>query len=752
MLVKTNDRIFFVVMFLKAVKRHSVSKQLPLHLILIIPFVLQIFAIVGLTGYLTISNGYKAVNTVASELRNEISVRINQQILNYLEKPYIVNQTLASAISEGQINLTDVQGLEHYFWRLVNQNTVDFLQIATFEGSSVLIERLEEGFIVARTADKSILPNRKSYRLNNQGQRAEVLKIQTFDPHTRPWYKAALKAGQPTWSEIFLGSTGSSKATIALSEPIYSPTGKFLGVQNSNFRVSKIHEFLKSVKVGHTGQTFIIDKAGNLIASSVIKQPYKIKDSKLEQIPANKIENPAIRFTAQALFKRFGNLSVIKDNQQLDFLLHGKRQFVQVSPIQDGRGIDWLSVVVLPESDFMAQIHANTRTTILLCLAALAVAIVLGIYTSQWIARPIMFLSRASEAIARGALSQNVEIPHIRELGVLARSFNRMAQQLRESFTTLEQTNHQLEQRIEERTSELKNTLQNLQRAQAQMIAEKMSSLGQLVAGVAHEINNPINFIHGNVYHLSDYTHNLLELLQLYQTEFPNPTFAIQNKIDEIDLEFMNEDILKILSSMTVGTEQIREIVKSLRTFSRLDEAEVKQVDIHEGIETTLLILQHRLAANTKHPEIEVIRDYGNLPLIECYSGQLNQVFMNILINAIDAIEQLKAQPTSQEIKHNTSQITIRTSAINLDWVEIAIADNGLGMSEDVQQRIFEPFFTTKPVGKGTGMGLSISYQIIVDKHNGKLNCLSSLGEGTKFVIQIPVRQEFKLFGHLFVE
>ncbi|MDZ8186237.1 MAG: ATP-binding protein [Nostoc sp. ChiSLP02] len=738
-------------MLFKALKRRSVSKQLPLHLILIVPFVLQIFAIVGLTGYLTISNGYKAVNAVASKLRNEIGVRINQQILVYLEKPYIVNQTVGSAISEGQIDLTDIQALEHYFWRLVSQNTVDFLQVATFEGTSVLIERLPEGFIVARTADKSILPNRKSYRLDRQGQRAELLKIQHFDPRTRPWYKAALKAGQPTWTEIFL-PPNSSKVTIALSEPIYSPTGKLLAVQSSNFRVSKIHEFLKSVKVGHSGQTFIIDKEGNLIASSVIKQPYKINDSKLEQIPANKIENPTIRLTAQALLNRFGNLNVIKDNQQLDFLLNGKRQFVQVSPIKDGLGIDWLSVVVLPESDFMAQINANTRTTILLCLAALVIATVLGIYTSQWIARPIMFLSKASEAIADGELYQNVEIFMVRELGILARSFNRMTQQLRESFTTLEQTNYQLEQRVEERTSELKNTVQNLQRAQTQMIAEKMSSLGQLVAGVAHEINNPVNFIHGNVHHLSNYSQNLLELLQLYQTEFPYTSSEIKDKIDDIDLEFLTEDMVKILSSMKVGTERIREIVKSLRTFSRLDEAEVKQVDIHEGIETTLLILQHRLAANARHPEIEVIRNYGNLPLVECYSGQLNQVFMNILINAIDAIEQVKTQRSSEEIQHNPSQITIRTSAINLDWVEIAIADNGFGMPADVQQRIFEPFFTTKPVGKGTGMGLSISYQIIIDKHNGKFNCVSSLGEGAAFVIQIPVRQQLNKSVSLTVE
>lgn len=269
-----------------------------------------------------------------------------------------------------------------------------------------------------------------------------------------------------------------------------------------------------------------------------------------------------------------------------------------------------------------------------------------------------------------------------------------------------------------------------------------MSSLGQLVAGVAHEINNPVNFIHGNIAHLNEYTQDLLRMIYLYQQRHSSYDPEIQAFAEEIDLEFLIEDLQKMLSSMRMGTERIRNIVLSLRNFSRIDEAEFKAVDIHEGIESTLLILQHRLKAKSDRPAIEIIRDYGNLPQTECYAGQLNQVFMNILVNAMDALDEVNAQRTCEEIKENPAQITIRTLVSDSQWIEIAIADNGLGMPEQVQNRIFDPFFTTKPVGKGTGMGMAISYQIIVEKHGGKLDCFSTLDKGTEFIIQLPIRQQ----------
>ncbi|NJL88954.1 MAG: histidine kinase [Coleofasciculaceae cyanobacterium SM2_1_6] len=359
----------------------------------------------------------------------------------------------------------------------------------------------------------------------------------------------------------------------------------------------------------------------------------------------------------------------------------------------------------------------------------------------------------------------------------------------------LQKLTQELEIRVEERTSELSKALRDLQQAQTQLVqTEKMSSLGQLVAGVAHEINNPVNFIAGNLGYAMDYADILLKLIDLYQGCYPQPSPEIIEALEEWEVDFLVEDFPKMLSSMKLGTDRIQKIVLSLRNFSRMDESDCKSVDIHAGIDSTLMILQSRLKASFDRPEIKVIKEYGNLPLVECYAGQLNQVFMNIIANAIDALEEAcryyndVSGNTSGNISHNVSeevsnytknavkstsyyssaiiadqeianspklsssaynsprkiiaspilQITICTELINKNYLRIRISDNGLGMPEEVRQKIFNPFFTTKPIGKGTGMGLSISYQIITDKHKGKISCVSSDQKGTAFIIDLP--------------
>jgi signal transduction histidine kinase len=263
-----------------------------------------------------------------------------------------------------------------------------------------------------------------------------------------------------------------------------------------------------------------------------------------------------------------------------------------------------------------------------------------------------------------------------------------------------------------------------------------------MVAGIAHEINNPVSFIHGNLSHLDGYTQDLLSLIQLYQQSYPQTTPEIEQFLGNIDLEFLKVDMPKTLSSMKIGTQRIREIVLTLRNFSRLDEAEMKPVNIHEGIDSTLLILQNRLQAKAKSPGIEVVKNYGSLPQIECYAGQLNQVFINILLNSVEALEKFNQKRTVAEMNNNPSRITISTQLLNSDMVAISIKDNGIGMTPSVKKRLFDPFFTTKPVGEGTGLGLSISYQIVVEKHHGKIECISEPGQGAELVIQIPLKQK----------
>jgi signal transduction histidine kinase len=388
----------------------------------------------------------------------------------------------------------------------------------------------------------------------------------------------------------------------------------------------------------------------------------------------------------------------------------------------------------------------RVRIIVASMLLSIVIAAILALYTSQAIAQPIRSVTNVAQQVAEESnFTLRAPITTSDEVGVLATSLN------------------QLIHRIAVYTEELKQ-------AEVQLIqTEKMSSLGAMVAGIAHEINNPVNFIYGNIDYANNYFQDLLTLLRLYQQNYPVPNSEIQNQLDEIDFDFLARDLPKILSSMKDGTNRIREIVLSLRNFSRLDEAGMKLVNLHEGIDNTLLILNSRLKRG-----IEVIKQYGDLPLVECAPAQLNQVFMNLLCNAIDAIASrlpadsalavanandalkmgsgeedtgncaLSASPRHRVTVSSTiPTIWIRTEVANQDWVVIKITDNGSGIPPAIKGRIFDPFFTTKEPGKGTGLGLAISYQIII-QHHGKIEVNSTPGQGTEFTITLPILEPNK--------
>ena len=598
------------------------SKKISLRLLLILPFILQIFGAVGLVGYLSFQNGQKAVEELANQLMLEVGERISERLNLYLETPHLVNQLNKDAIDLGQLDLEDLPSMEPHFWRQSQLfNLISYIQFGSNSGEFVGLAVNDDGTFAYQVTDfTGVL---QTYAIDEQGKRGKFLQTSpNFDPRRRPWYIVPKQADKPAWTPIYAWVNPPTLA-ITLGQPYYDKTGKFQGILATDLTIAQISDFLRSLKIGKSGKTFILERSGLLIATSSTESPFMIKNKTPERLAASESRDMITRSTFKYLTDYFDNLTSINSRQQLSFTIAGQRQFVQVMSINDRRGVDWLSVVVVPESDFMEQIDANTRTTILLCLAALGIATILGIFTAHWITKPVLRLSQASEAIAAGKLEQNVGKYRVNEIDILAQSFNRMAQQLRESFAKLARTTEELEIRVKERTAELaaanaeitqlneKLQAENLRlgaeldvaRQIQQMILPKPEELEGIEGLELAGFMEPADEVGGDYY-------DVLEM-----------DGVVTLAIGDVTGHGLESGLLMLMTQTAVRTlQQIREHdpVRFLDTVNRTIYRNVQRMNSEQNL--TLAILNYsegRVSISGQHEETLVVRAGGHIERID---------------------------------------------------------------------------------------------------------------------------------------
>ena len=674
------------------------SDSTSLRTILIVSFVWQTCAVVGLVGYLSHRNGQNAVNDVVAQLRNEITISIKEHLDNYTSKPHIINQLTVDAIERGDLNLDlDRRSVkaERYLWqtmRLFGKN-ITWISLGSQRGGEYLgIYRNEKDRYLEIVVSNSSTTNQNHYYLlDSLGNRTGAKRIPVkskYDPRIRPWYFEAVQADKRIWTPIYKGFD-IDKALISASQPIYNGTGNLLGAIAVDISLENINQFLSTLKIGKTGKTFMVESSGLLVGTSTNESLFKInqQEQQYQRLNAINSSDPLIQATAKYLKQHFGNYNNINQRERFEFNYNAERQFVDILRYQDKSGLDWFIVVVIPESDFMEQINTNTRTTISLCVAALVVSVLVGILIAQWITKPILDLSVAAKAISSGEWKQIAEVKGGKELGQLANSFNRMVTQLQESFALLEVQNTSLK-----RLDRLKD---------------------EFLANTSHELKTPLNGIIGIAESLLDGATGTLS----------DPTRAN-------------------LGAIATSGKRLANLVNDILDFSQLKHKDIKlqltAVSVREI--TEIVLTASRPLIGNKHLQLKN-NIPPDLPSVLADENRLQQILYNLVGNAIKFTENGLVEVSAQLVSGD-GETRKREDRPKSDYLAISVHDTGIGIPKDRLDRIFTSFEqadgSTARIYGGTGLGLAITKKL-VELHGGRITVESTLGVGSKFTFELPI-------------
>ena len=675
--------------------------RLPLRTVLIVPFVAQIFAAVGLVGYLSFRNGQAAINNLAAQLRVETSKRIDVHLHEYLDNSRRIAEISADAFAQGLIEPTDLRKIGRFFWKYREVYDFDgefgFLLFGSIERDHVSVgEHFDDGRITineinSRSSDRSF----RVYEADSQGNQTKLLMkdddyINQFQKEA--WYAEQIARKRMLFTSVYQWETSPFPLNIAASVPVYDRQQKLIGAIAIEKRISNISTFLKTIKVGKYGKIFIIERNGLMIASSSSEEVFDLENGTPKRLNAVDSKETLISESVKYILQKKGDFENIKNSQTFDFYINGRRQFLQIAPWTNKWGVDWVVFTIVPESDFMEQIEENTRITILLCLVALVLASALGIYTSRWITQPISIIIQASEAMKKGNLNQQVNLSKVDELSKLAQSFNRMAQQLRESFSALEKNNQELESRVKERTTELATAKEKAE------VANQAKST--FIANMSHELRTPLNAILG-----------FAQIMTRSQT-LPNEhqeNVSIINRSGEHLLTLIN-NVLD-LSKIEAGRITLNQ----------------KNFDLHRLLDDLHDMFQ--LKAADKDLQL-LLEPAPNLPrYIRTDEVKLRQILINLINNALKFT--------------SAGGICVRSQRIDSQKIAFEVEDTGTGIAPEDLDKLFEAFTQTesgKQAQEGTGLGLPISRKF-VQLMGGDMRVSSQVGQGTIFSFEIQVEQ-----------